>query len=303
MTTTNTSSSQRSDIYSRITARIVEQLEQGVRPWHRPWSAKHAAGSVSRPLRHNGQRYSGVNVLNLWLTAEEAGYVSPYWMTFAQAKSLGGSVRKGEHGTEVVYASTYKKTETTDEGEEVEQEIAFLKSYFVFCADQISDLPPHYCQLANQPQEKLERIETAERFFANTGADVRYGGNKAYYSLTADYIQLPPFETFESAESHAATLAHESVHWSGATHRLNREDFGRKRWGDAGYAIEELVAELGSAYLCADLSITPEVREDHAAYIESWLAVLKADRRALFTAASHASKAVDFLRGLQPAEA
>lgn len=307
MTTINTtsinntsSSSPRSDVYTRVTARIVEQLEQGVRPWHRPWSAKHAAGSVSRPLRHNGQRYSGINVLNLWLSAEEAGFVSPYWLTFRQVKELGGFVRKGEHGTEVVYASTFKKTETTEAGEEVEQEIAFLKSYSVFCADQCDGLPPHYCQLADRPQEKPVRIEAAEQFFESTGADIRYGGNKAYYSPTGDHIQLPPFDAFENAQSHAATVAHELVHWTRHQDRLAR-DFGQKRFGDQHYAVEELVAELGSAFLCADLSITPEVRDDHAAYLQSWLQVLKADRRSIFTAASHASKAVDFLHGLQPA--
>jgi antirestriction protein ArdC len=117
--------------------------------------------------------------------------------------------------------------------------------------------------------------------------------------MDPDYVRMPPFETFRDAESHAATLAHELTHWTRHPLRLNRE-FGRKRWGDQGYAMEELVAELGAAFLCADLAITPEVRDDHASYIESWLKVLKDDKRAVFTAASHASKAVEFLHGLQP---
>lgn len=118
-------------------------------------------------------------------------------------------------------------------------------------------------------------------------------------ALESDYVRMPPFETFRDAESHAATLAHELTHWTRHPSRLNR-DFGRKKFADEGYAMEELVAELGSAFLCADLQITPEVREDHASYIESWLKVLKEDKRAVFSAASHASKAVDFLHGLQP---
>ncbi len=153
--------------------------------------------------------------------------------------------------------------------------------------------------MAEQPKEGIEHIENAERFFVNTKADIRYGGNRAYYAIEADYVRMPPFQSFRDSESHAATLAHELTHWTRHASRLNRE-FGRKKWGDEGYAMEELVAELGSAFLCADLQITPEVREDHAAYIESWLKVLKEDKRAVFSAASHASKAVDFLHGLQP---
>ncbi|HEY4311528.1 MAG TPA: zincin-like metallopeptidase domain-containing protein [Pirellulales bacterium] len=142
-------------------------------------------------------------------------------------------------------------------------------------------------------------MEHAERFFANTKADIRYGGNRAYYANEADYVRMPPFETFRDAESHAATLGHELTHWTKHASRLNR-DLGRKKWGDEGYAMEELVAELASAFLCADLSITPEVREDHASYIHKWLKVLKDDKRAVFSAASLASQAADFLHGLQP---
>ncbi len=138
-----------------------------------------------------------------------------------------------------------------------------------------------------------------EVFFRNTGADIRFGGDRAYYAVHADFVQMPPFETFRDAESFYETLGHECCHWTKHESRLNRE-FGRKRWGDEGYAAEELVAELGSAFLSADLGLTPEPREDHAAYIESWLRVLKNDRRAIFTAAAHAERAAAFLHGLQP---
>jgi antirestriction protein ArdC len=153
--------------------------------------------------------------------------------------------------------------------------------------------------MAEPPKETMERIAQAEAFFANTKADVRTGGDRACYAMAADYIRMPPFECFRDAESHAATLAHELTHWTRHASRLDR-DLGRKRFGDAGYAMEELVAELGSAFLAADLHITPEVREDHASYIECWLKVLKDDKRAIFSAASHASKAVEYLHGLQP---
>ena len=299
MTTATATKTARVDVYTRVTDHIIEELERGTRPWLKPWNAEHAAGRITRPLRHNGQAYKGINILMLWASAELSGFVSPFWLTFQQAKELGGHVKKGEHGSPVVYAATFKKSETKDDGQEVEAEIPFLKEYTVFCADQCEGLPQHFHQMAAPPTEKLERIDRAEQFFANTKADIRTGGNRAYYAIDADYVRMPPFETFRDAESHAATLAHELTHWTRHETRLNRE-FGRKRWGDEGYAMEELVAELGSAFLCADLQITPEVRDDHASYIESWLKVLKDDKRAVFSAASHASKAVDFLHGLQP---
>jgi antirestriction protein ArdC len=297
--TTKTASTPRVDVQTRVTQQIIEKLEAGVRPWFKPWNAEHAAGRITRPLRHNGENYHGANILMLWMSAELQGFVCPYWMTFQQAKELGGFVKKGEHGSPVVYASTFKKTDTTDDGQKVEEEIPFLKEYTVFNAEQCEGLPKHFYALAEQPKEALQRIEHADRFFANTKADIQHQGNRAYYALEPDHVRMPPFETFRDAESHAATLAHELTHWTRHPSRLCR-DMGRKKWGDAGYAMEELVAELGSAFLCADLQITPELREDHASYIHEWLKVLKDDKGAIFTAASHASKAVDYLHGLQP---
>jgi len=144
-----------------------------------------------------------------------------------------------------------------------------------------------------------QRIEAADRFFAATGADIRHGGTRAYYAEGPDYVQMPPFETFRDAESYAATLAHEATHWTKHSKRLAR-DLGRVRHGDEGYAREELVAELGAAFLCADLDLTPEVREDHAAYVATWITVLKTDTRAIFSAAAHAQRAADYLHSLQP---
>lgn len=294
-----TATTTRTDVYTRVTSHIVAELERGVRPWLKPWNAENAAGRITRPLRHSGQPYQGINILMLWASAEMQAYSCPFWLTFQQAKQLGGHVKKGEHGSPVVYASTFKKKEQTDDGSETEAEIPFLKEYTVFNAEQCEGLPGHYYTLAEPPTETIERIKHVEAYFANTKADIRTGGNRAYYAMEADFVQMPPLETFRDAEAHAATLAHEMTHWTRHQTRLNRE-FGRKRWGDEGYAMEELVAELGSAFLCADLKITPEIRDDHAAYVAEWLKVLKDDKRAIFSAASHASKAVEYLHGLQP---
>jgi antirestriction protein ArdC len=294
------STTNRPDVYSKITDKIVADLEQGVRPWMRPWNADHAAGRITRPLRHNGIPYKGINVIMLWSASVMKGYACPLWLTFKQALELGGNVRKGETGELVVYADRIIRTETNDKGEEAEREIPFLKGYTVFNGEQCENLPAHYTAKAEPPTlTPLQRIEAADHFFAVTGADIRHGGTRAFYAEGPDYVQMPPFETFRDAESYAATLGHECVHWTKHGKRLAR-DMGRVKHGDEGYAREELVAELGSAFLCADLGITPETREDHAAYIASWVAVLKGDKRFIFSAASHAQRAVDYLHGLQP---
>lgn len=301
--TTNTETP-RQDVYSRITNQIIEALEQGVKPWTQPWSAAHAAGHVSRPLRHNGQPYAGINVLTLWASAMEGHYAAPIWMTFKQAIELGGHVRKGEKGSPVVYADTMRRTETDDAtGDETERAIPFLKAYTVFNVEQIEDLPEHFHALAHASRNPDERIAGAETFFAATRADIRHGGDSAYYSPALDYIQMPPFEAFRNAQAYYATLAHEATHWTRHTTRLDR-DFGRKKFGDDGYAREELVAELGAAFLCADLGLMLEDRADHAAYIGHWLSVLKEDKRAVFAAAAHAQRATDYLgRFSRPLEA
>lgn len=291
------------DIYQTITDRIVAQLKQGVRPWHRPWSAAHSEGRIVRPLRANGVPYQGINVLMLWAEAVEKGFSRSIWMTFKQAKELGATVRKGEHGSLVVYADTFRKTETVEAtGEEVDRDIPFLKGYTVFNVEQIDGLPERFAEKPAPVLDPVKRITHAEAFFAATGAVIGHGGNRAFYAQGPDRIQLPPFECFEDAESYYATLAHECVHWTKHESRLNR-DFGGSRWGDDAYAAEELVAELGAAFLCADLALSPDTREDHAAYIGHWLKVLKNDKRAIFTAASHAQRAADFLNGFSANQA
>jgi antirestriction protein ArdC len=290
---------ERLDIYTRVTNAIIADLEKGVRPWLKPWDAEHAAGRITRPLRFNGEPYKGVNVLMLWASATAQNFAAPIWMTFNQAKELKASVRKGAKGSLVVYADRITRTETGEDGEETGRDIYFMKGYTVFNVEQIEGLPTHYYAAAAPQLDPVQRLEAADLFFANTGADIRHGGNQAYYAAEPDYVQMPPFVSFKDAESYSATLAHEMTHWTKHPARLDR-DFGRRKFGDEGYAREELVAEIGAAFLCCDLGITPEPREDHAAYLGHWLKVLKDDKKAIFQAAAYAQKAVDYLNGLQP---
>jgi len=292
----------RKNVYTRVTDKIVADLERGVRPWMKPWSGEHAGMRGGFPLRHCGTPYRGINILLLWSEAMERGYASAKWMTFRQAKELGGHVRKGEHGSLVVYADRIHKVEEDERGQEVEREIPFMKGYSVFNADQIEGLPEDYYDRIEPNGEPIQLIEAAETFFDHTGAVFRHGGDRAYYAGGPDIIQLPVPEAFRDAESYAATKAHELTHWTKHPERLGR-DLGRKAWGDEGYAREELVAELGAAFLCAGLGVTPEVREDHAAYLDHWLKIIKDDPKAIFSAAAHAQRAVDYLHGLQPGEA
>ena len=286
---------EKQDIYTRITNQIVSHLEKGVRPWVRPWNAEHAARRITRPLRHNGKPYSGINVLSLWASAMAQNFAAPIWMTFKQASELDAHIRKGEKGSLVVYADRITRKETDEKtGDEIETEIPFLKGYTVFNVEQIDGLPEVYYPKATPRLDSVARIEHAEKFFAALGATIRHGGNRAFYSIAADAIQIPPFESFQDADSYYATLAHECTHWTGSKTRLDR-DFGGHRFGSEGYAVEELVAELGAAFLCADLELALEPREDHASYIATWLKVLAADNRAVFTAAAHAQRAAEFI--------
>jgi antirestriction protein ArdC len=216
-------------------------------------------------------------------------------MTFKQASELDAHIRKGEKGSLVVYADSITRKETDEKtGDEIDREIPFLKGYTVFNVEQIEGLPEVYYAKGAPNPDPVARIDHAEKYFAALGATIRHGGNRAFYSISADTIQMPPFESFQAADSYYATLAHECTHWTGSKTRLDR-DFGGHRFGSEGYAVEELVAELGAAFLCADLELALEPREDHASYIATWLKVLAADNRAVFTAAAHAQRAAEFI--------
>jgi antirestriction protein ArdC len=212
----------KADVYARVTDRIVEDLAAGVRPWMKPWSAGHADGRISRPLRHNGTPYRGVNVLLLWGEAQAKGFGSPSWMTYKQAQELGGQVRKDEAGSMVVYADRYTKSETNERGEEAEREVAFMKGYTVFNVEQIDGLPAQYLAPVAPVLQPLPLHQAAEAFFTATGATFCHGGSRAFYAPARDFIQLPPAEAFRDAESYAATKAHELIHWTGHPHRNAR---------------------------------------------------------------------------------
>lgn len=278
------------DLYQSVTDAIVSKLESGVSPWAPSW----ASAKISRPLRSCGVPYSGVNVLILWLSAMESGFSSPYWLTYKQAEKLGAQVRKGSKGVRVVYYGTFEKCETDSSGESVAKKIPFLKSYCVFNAEQIDGLPSHFFPVADSLKVNPgERVKAVDEWAAATGAKITEAGSRACYNRAADTVNVPPFAQFESPEAFASVLAHELVHWSGHESRLNRE-FG-KRFGDSAYALEELVAELGAAFCMADLGLSVVPRDDHASYLAGWLAILRADKRAIFTAASAASAAAGFL--------
>ena len=231
----------RGDLYARITDRIVAELERGVRPWVQPWATANMAGHITRPLRHNGQPYTGINVVLLWSEAVARGFSSPIWMTFKQASELGAHVRKGETGSTVGYASRFTKTETDAHGDEVERDIPFLKAYTVFCVDQIDGLPEHYYGRPAAVASTIERNASADAFFANTGAIVLHGGSLAFYAPSSDHIQMPTIESFRDTASYVAVRAHETVHWTAPAHRVNR-DLSRYSKDRSERAREELIA-------------------------------------------------------------
>lgn len=295
---------QRADIYSRITDKIIEDLANGVRPWMKPWKAANTNGRITRPLRYNGQPYSGMNVLLLWSEQVSRGFTSSMWMTFRQALQFGAAVRKGETGSTVVFASRFTKSDADGQGGEIDREIPFLKAYCVFNVDQIDGLPDQYYHRPAPVLDPVHRIDLVDRFFNNTGAIIRHGGDRAFFAPDLDLIQMPPFEAFKDAPSYYAILSHEATHWTAQANRVGR-DLSRYSKDKCERAREELIAELGSCFLCADLGIAPELepRPDHASYLQSWLQVLADDKRAIFQAAAHAQRATAFLHGLQPRDA
>ena len=245
----------------------------------------HAPAAPQRPALFRHQHPDALGV------GDGAGFRGPDLDDLQTGARTRAHVRKGEKGCLVVYANAITRTEHDDAtGEDVEREIPFLKGYTVFNVEQIEGLPDIYYAKAESKLTPVERIARAEAFFAHMTGTLRHGGNRAYYAQELDYVQMPPIEAFRDAESYYATLAHEFVHSTKHPSRLQR-DFGRKSWGDEGYAREELVAELGSAFLCADLELTPEVRDDHAGYIAPWLEALQNDKRCVVQAAhTHRSR-------------
>jgi len=292
-----TTSAARIDVYEEVTNQIVALLEAGTRPWSPRW----ASGAASLPLRHEGTPYRGINILLLWSASMERGYTNPHWMTYRQAHELGGQVRKGEKGNLVVHAGSFTPKDgetgepiTNAEGEEATRK--FLKKYVVFNVEQIDGLdmskfPAPQIAIKNRD----ERDSELDAAFARWPVPYGEGGSSAYYDPSADRIQMPAFADFVTGNAFYATLAHEAIHSSGSAHRLARDtlrDYGKDR---AIRAEEELIAEIGAAMLCAQLGMEPTEREDHAAYVASWLTALRNDKRAIFRAATAAQAASELI--------
>jgi antirestriction protein ArdC len=290
---TDVLSTKRFDVYRAVTDRIVEAIEAGagefVMPWHR------AGPGLGRPTNAaTRMKYQGVNVVALWAEAAALGYGSGWWATFEQWKGLGVRVRRGEHGATIVFYKRFEQNREEAEDEERGPRL-LARAFRVFNSDQVDGWQPPEAT----PSNLAETLEQVEAFVRLTGAKVRHGGSAAFYQLKEDMIHMPDRGVFAGSptstptETYYSTLLHELTHWTGAKHRLDRQ-FG-ERFGDEAYAVEELVAELGAAFLCADLEIANEPRLDHAQYLSHWLRVLAADRRAIFTAAKRAGEAAAYL--------
>ncbi|HKY82809.1 MAG TPA: zincin-like metallopeptidase domain-containing protein [Sphingobium sp.] len=283
----------RANLYDEVTRKIISELEAGRFPWVQPWDS-HVAGGPGLPMNAlTARRYSGVNVLLLWGAAIEGDYPTQNWLTFKQARQAGGSVRKGERGTCVVYADRFipetEKAKAQETGEDA-RAVPFLKRFTVFNVAQCEGLREGLAsQEARLPEREI--VPHAEALIAATGADIRIGGGEAFYSPVGDYIQVPPQPAFRDQINFYRTAFHELSHWTGHRARLDRDQTGR--FGSKPYAREELCAEISAAFICAALGIAPTVR--HSDYVGSWLEVMREDNRAIFRAAGQASKAADYI--------
>lgn len=270
-------------IYQEITDSIIAELEKGAAPWVKPWKADSTADKniISQ------KPYQGINRLILGLSSMSRGFSTPVWASYKQWESLGANVRKGEKGTKIVFYSPVEKENAQGEKESY----AVLKAYWVFNASQVDGIEIAPTSTDSKP---FNAIAEAESRIVKTGASITHGGDAAFYAPGPDRIQLPNKSAFDSESSYYATAFHELTHWSGAAHRLDRTK--GKRFADSAYAFEELVAEMGAAFLCQDYGIQGELR--HAGYIQSWLKACRDDSRAIFKAAALAQKAADYLNSL-----
>jgi antirestriction protein ArdC len=289
----------RASLYDEITDKIIAELEAGRVPWVQPWGTAAAKAPLAMPKNTStGRQYSGVNVLILWGAVIERGFIGQSWLTFRQALSLGGHVRKGEWGTTVIYADRFvpndDKKRAAKTGEEA-QAIPFLKRFTVFNTDQCDELPDNISTAAPRPLPDM--IEpSVEALIKAIGINFRIGGNRAFYVPSEDYVQVPPPAAYFEPVNWHRTALHELGHASGHSSRLNRDLSAAH--GSKKYAFEELIAELCAAFSCASLGILPTVR--HSDYIGSWIEVLREDNRAIVRAASQATKAADFILGFLP---
>jgi antirestriction protein ArdC len=283
------------DLYAEVSARIVTELEAGAPPWIKPWSATPGANTPCNAVTN--RPYSGSNVVLLWM-AQAAGYRTPRFLTFKQALEAGGHVRKGERGTKVYFVKQLEIRDGAND-EPSTRLVPMLREYTVFNVDQCDGLPDSVAIVKPMRVRNPDaRDGLADAFLHSTGADIREGHGEALYVPSSDFISMPAFEAFKGADHFYGTAFHELAHWTGHKSRLDRDL--KNRFGSRNYAAEELVAELGAAFLCAEFGFDADLR--HAGYIAHWIDLLRADKRAFFTACSQASKAADYLRRLALAE-
>lgn len=276
----------KTDAFASITDKIVSILESGKATGRITWNGRGEAGRIPYNLK-TGNPYRGANVIALWISANEAGFGSNAWLTFKQALDLGGHVRKGEKGTLGIYFDSYEREEPDGDGGTEKRRIAFAKAFTVFNLDQVEGVE----KPTSAPTER-DPIAAAEDVMIASGANISEIGTRAYYDPRGDFIRLPDWYRFETKENFYVVALHELTHWTGHESRLARDL--RNRFGTEAYAMEELVAEFGSAFLCAETGVVGRL-EYHANYVESWLKVLKNDKRAVVTAAAAAEKAARFL--------
>ncbi|MGH9809134.1 MAG: ArdC family protein [Terriglobia bacterium] len=284
------------DLYEDVSRRIIAELEAGAAPWIKPWSASPGANTPCNAATN--RPYSGCNVVLLWM-AQAAGYRTPRFLTFKQALELGGNVRKGEHGTKVYFVKQLQVRDKDAQDDAAARVVPMLREYTVFNVDQCDGLPDSI--RAGKPMRVRNpdtRDALADKFLRATSADIREGHGEAYYVPSKDFISMPAFAAFKGADHFYNVAFHELTHWSGYKSRLDRDL--KNRFGSRDYAAEELVAELGAAFLSAEFGFDGDVR--NAGYIATWIELLKSDKRAFLTACSRASKAADYLRGLALAE-
>ena len=277
------------DIHQTITNQIIEAMEQARGTGRRLWDSQ-----PSLPLNlTTGKPYTGINTLILWAAGLTHGYTSPYWLTYKQSADMGGQVRKGEHGTHCVFYKPWESQETNRETGETEiVKGAVLKGFTVFNLDQIEGIEAP----AREERPAFQAIEDAERILQASPARIIEGGAQAFYRAATDTIHLPAREDFINPEAFYSVALHEATHSTGHASRLARDFSGR--FGTENYAFEELIAEMGSAFLAADLGIIGSTMQDHADYLANWVAILKSDKKAILTAAAAASKAHGFIKAL-----
>jgi antirestriction protein ArdC len=284
----------RGSIAARVSAQLIDALQHGVKPWTPPWDA---AAALALPLRHNGAAYRGGNILILWAAAQAQGYSPRTWLSFRQAREIGGFVRRGERATHITYYSRNQQAEPEDPtaGEvapHARTQRAFVRTYAVFNAAQIEGLPAHFYATPAPPADCDET--SLKPMFCRVPAAIEHGGARACYNPATDTIHLPPRQAFISTSQYYATLLHELGHWTGHAIRLDRELAGPR--SATAYAREELVAELCSAFLGAELGLPVDHLECHAAYLDHWLKLLDREPGALLSAAAKAQAAADYLR-------